>query len=99
MKSVLNSTHFKYGFFPQKSQGLIFTYFCFKKLVELVEKLSKENPKLFEEVVNVGSLIEHLAKNEEIEKLSALINENVKNLNYLSCFVKEAFLSALNFKS
>lgn len=65
---------------------------------ELLDKLSKENPKKFEEVINVGVSIEKFAKDEDIENLTMLIDANTKNLNYLSYFVKEAFLTALNFK-
>lgn len=69
-----------------------------KYYIELLQSLSKENPKKFEEVINIGSSIESFSNNEDVDNLSKLIDQNVKNLNYLSCFVKEAFLSALNFK-
>ena len=42
--------------------------------------------------------IEKNSREEDLNALSSVIEENKKNLNYLSCFVKEAFLSALNFK-
>jgi len=64
----------------------------------MLNKLSSESPKLFEEIVNIGSLIEKYSKDEDLPGLSSLIESNKKHLNYLSCFVKEAFLSALNFK-
>jgi hypothetical protein len=64
----------------------------------MLNKLSKEKPKLFEEIINVGMMIEKLSKEEDIPALTSLIEANTNNLNYLSYFVKEAFLSALNFK-
>ena len=63
-----------------------------------MDKLSKESPATFEKIINVGLKIEKFAKDEDLPALSMLIEENTKNLNYLSYFVKEAYLSALNFK-
>lgn len=69
-----------------------------KKYKDLLQQVSKENQKLFEELVNTGKMIENFAKEEDLVSLENLIEKNKKNLTYLSCFVKEAFLSALFFK-
>lgn len=60
--------------------------------------MSKKDPKLFEDLINKGVQIVSLSKNEDIDGLASFFEANKQYLSYFSFFVKDAFLSALNFK-
>ncbi|EGR28033.1 hypothetical protein IMG5_184350 [Ichthyophthirius multifiliis] len=68
------------------------------KTIDMLDQICQTNKKQFDYIMEIGNKISYLSKNEELEQLEILINQNSDVLPLLRGHIQEAFESILHLR-